>query len=304
MNRIFAVTLAGLLMSSVSLGVAYADGSSSSSNDQNSNNQNSNNQNSNNQNSNDQNSKDNSNKPKLDTFSVSYGDTGVTTASPNGVKILGVETFAGLASGEQTVKTDYGIYTNVSITAVQTGGGNGGEGEDGKNAPPKTFTNFADATAQTPYSLSFSSSSGNGPDYFGFYLPNADAGATLTFLRNGVVVGTLTGSQIDAGFSGGSNNGGGDNQTSYANGHFVSIFDKTGSFDTIKFSDSGEGQGFLTGDHTVGSFDNGVGQLGGGGGLAGGVPEPAAWTMMIVGVGLIGGALRRRRATSLAAGAA
>jgi hypothetical protein len=31
-----------------------------------------------------------------------------------------------------------------------------------------------------------------------------------------------------------------------------------------------------------------------------GVPEPAAWTMMLVGVGMAGGALRARRRTAAA----
>ena len=33
-------------------------------------------------------------------------------------------------------------------------------------------------------------------------------------------------------------------------------------------------------------------------GLAGGVPEPATWAMMILGLGAVGGAMRRRRATT------
>ena len=32
----------------------------------------------------------------------------------------------------------------------------------------------------------------------------------------------------------------------------------------------------------------------------GGVPEPATWAMMLVGVGMVGGAMRMRRKTALA----
>lgn len=71
-----------------------------------------------------------------------------------------------------------------------------------------------------------------------------------------------------------------------------------GDFTSYAFLNNGPTKG--TGVSTVGS--NAVGVAGGGGGSPGGiVPEPATWAMMLVGMGLVGGSMRRRTTRVVAA---
>ena len=289
MNKLFAVTLAGLLLSGVSLSVAYADDSSSKEDASYSK-----------DNSGEKDQKDGGSIQKTDLFSINFGKVGDTKSEAGyNLKFSGVETFAELKPGQQDFKTAFGtdgeivgVYNNVSIKAMSLSG-DGKEGEDGKPSDPKGFVNFALATPQSPYSLTLYSKDSLGLDYIGFYMPKADSNATLSFYKGGVLVGTVTGDQLNKGFD----NGGEDSSKGNDSGRFIDIYDKTGSFDMVKFSDGKEGGAFETENHTIGYFDNGSHS-------AGAVPEPAAWTMMILGVGLIGGALRRRRSGVAASAAA
>lgn len=66
----------------------------------------------------------------------------------------------------------------------------------------------------------------------------------------------------------------------------LGAFIQPGTYKTIVFGDDQAGRLVVT-------------DLGGGNG-GGVVPEPASWAMLIAGFGLVGGAIRRRRATAIA----
>ncbi|MFN7174522.1 MAG: PEPxxWA-CTERM sorting domain-containing protein, partial [Thermaurantiacus tibetensis] len=70
---------------------------------------------------------------------------------------------------------------------------------------------------------------------------------------------------------------------------FVNFF-MTGSerLTRVVFTNSGGGTGFESDNHTVGYFTHMSGNA---------IPEPGTWAMLIVGFGLIGLAMRRRRDT-------
>ena len=255
--------------------------------------------------------KEHGGKPMPDVFAISYEKPGVDNTT-TGVKFLnfGVETFANLKPGVQSFDTNYGTggaivggYTDLGIKYASSVPGTGDskltEQElvelqkqlKEKGETSKTPLTYAYAPPGSTIDLQLSAKNGLGIDYLGFYLPTTDQNGTVTFYRDGVEVGSLSQEAFQKGFEGES-----DDQK--GQGVFVNIFDKNGAFDEVKFTSGEEGSGFFSGDHTVGQFDNG------GGGGAGAVPEPATWTMMILGVGLIGGALRRRRGAMSAAAAA
>ncbi len=68
---------------------------------------------------------------------------------------------------------------------------------------------------------------------------------------------------------------------------FVNLFDTTGSISNIVFSQSVGYAGFESDNHTVGHYEGGITGFS--------VPEPAAWALMIFGLGGIGGVTRLRR---------
>ena len=63
---------------------------------------------------------------------------------------------------------------------------------------------------------------------------------------------------------------------------------------TITFSGLGRSVTFVGQDATLGADDFNFTLAGGGGG---GVPEPATWAMMLIGFGIVGGAMRGRKAS-------
>lgn len=66
---------------------------------------------------------------------------------------------------------------------------------------------------------------------------------------------------------------------------FWGVIDKNNPFDAIRFGNTASGSDFFGfDDMTIGDVEQVTG-----------VPEPATWAMMIVGMGAVGGALRRRR---------
>ncbi len=228
----------------------------------------------------------------LDAFNLTYENAGVehTTA---GFTVVGVETFDARPTGFDTFTTDFGTagaftgsYTSVQIHSADQYGSAGGTG------------NYAVAFNGTPYSITLTADPvkvPGGVNYFGYYLSALDGGNLVQFFRAGVLVGQLDPSGVlarigskpayfgnpDAPFKG--QNGG----QPYA---FINFFDTNGTFDTVKFSQT-TGGGYELDNHTVGYYTTVSGNT---------VPEPAAWTLMIAGFGLVGGSLRRR-ATTVAA---
>ncbi len=296
MNRFFTITIAGLLMSCVGSSIAFADGNPSDVLDKEKAASNS--------------DSETKTKSVADILSIGFESPGIaTTTAGENFKYYGVESFANLKPGVQNFDTNYGTggmivggYTDLGIKYASSIDGGSytklteeeliKQGEDASKSPSL----FAYAAAHSSIDLKLSTKDGQGIDYLGFFMPTIDQTGQVTFYRKGVQVASVSGDQLLKGLS--------ENDGKDAKGVFINIFDKNGNFDEVKFSDTGDGQGFFTSDHTVGRFENGVDGAGKSGGDVGGVPEPATWTMMIIGVGLIGGALRRRRATGLAAVAA
>ena len=190
-----------------------------------------------------------------------------------------------------------GSYTNTEVLNADQYGGAGGTGQY-----PVAF--YAGGTGA--YTLSLTSQPGISADYFGYWLSALDAGNTLTFLEQGKAVYTFSASDALKAVTSLKNNGAyfGNPSPGYTgqDGNepfvFLNFFDKTGSFDQIQFSEGAKfGGGYESDNHTVGydviSYGNGVT-------IPTGVPEPATWAMMILGVGVVGASLRRRRANGFA----
>jgi len=105
---------------------------------------------------------------------------------------------------------------------------------------------------------------------FGLYWGSIDAYNTLTFLKGGSTVFTLTGGGVPLAVDNG-------NQTSDLSNKYVNFaFTGGSSYDTVVFNS------------TSPAFE--VDNLA----VAGGVPELSTWAMMIVGFGLVGLQVRRR----------
>ncbi len=260
------------------------------------------------------------------TFDVSYNleqpgvenanieSTQATFTTVGGVSAYGVETFNGLAPGMDSFRTDFGTggliegqYTNVQINKADEYGGAGGSGQY-----PVAFSN-------TPYQLTLNTSVKGGVNYFGFWLSALDAGNYVTFysgdkelfqFRPSDLINAIKDSPDASAYYGNPNPSfqGQDGGEPFA---FVNFFDTKGSFNRVVFQEVNYGGGYESDNHTVGHF---VGPETGAPvtlvdsleppvtstvpppvGIAG-VPEPATWAMMTLGVSVLGAILRRRRA--------
>ena len=189
----------------------------------------------------------------------------------------------------------------IQINSADQFGGAGGD------------SNYIVAFPNTPYTLSLKSDIKGGVNYFGFWLSALDKGNTLTFSdANGKdlftfnpqdVINAIDTTKTPSQYYG--------NPTADFHGQdknepfvFLNFFDTTGSFNKITFKEVNFGGGYESDNHTVGHYLT-MGQgttvpltLSGGA-----VPEPEAWTLMIVGIGAVGGVLRRRRQVTLAVAA-
>lgn len=218
-------------------------------------------------------------------FNVTYEAAGAqnTTAT---FATKGIETFNSRATGTQSFKTDFGTngvisgtYNNVGVNSADVFGGAGGTG------------NYAATFTSGGYSLDLTTTDSRGINYFGFWLSALDSGNQLTFYKGGTNVFTLSAAQIANMFADkpayyGNPNASKSGNTSqpYA---FLNFYDTNDTFDKIVFSQTPQGGGYESDNHTVGFFTSQSG--------AAAVPEPSTWALMFCGLGMVGAAMRRRK---------
>jgi hypothetical protein len=209
-------------------------------------------------------------------ITITVESAGVTATSVAGT--YAVETFtaapvAYMQDYVHTVSAGAGqvtfSYTDVNVRGADVYSGVAG----GNYAGTYNGIGFHDPEGPS-YTLDVSST--GGPiNFFGAYFASTDATNTLTFLKAGNVVGTVTLDQVWA-------------LADYPLGdqmHVYASFSFTGgaTYDQIVFYQPNSPRGFESDNHTVGTLSESP------------MPEPAAWAMMLVGFGAMGTALRRRR---------
>ena len=236
----------------------------------------------------------------------------------------GVETFESMPANTypQSFSTTFGtsgvgstikgVYSSVNGNGVQINtadqyGAAGGAG------------NYIVAFPSTPYTLTLSTDVKGGVNYFGFWLSALDQGNTVTlsdannkalFTFNPKdVINAINTTKTPSDYYGNPNpqfvSWNGKGQDSNEPFVFINFFDTTGSFSKVTFSEVNYGGGYESDNHTVGHYLT----MGQGTTIpltlsVTAVPEPATWTMMILGVGGVGAALRTRRRRATAALAA
>ncbi|MFQ3666151.1 MAG: PEPxxWA-CTERM sorting domain-containing protein [Sphingomonadaceae bacterium] len=207
--------------------------------------------------------------------------------------VKGVERFENVPLGlNGGFTTDFGTggviqatYTGGRIDGPNVFGSAGGSGQH-----IVTFSNF-----QAPFNvidISFTTTLESGLNYFGFWLSALDGGNRIEFFSGGTSLGQITPANVSSAVGacpGGPYCGnpnapflGGNPNEPYA---FLNIYFKPGiTYDQIRIFQIGGG-GYESDNHTVGFFlEMNV------------IPEPGTWAMMIAGFGLVGAAMRRRRA--------
>ncbi len=245
--------------------------------------------------------------PGVQNTTATFSAGGVETfeAMPAQTYPQSFTTSFGTSGAGSTIK---GVYSSVNGNGVQINtadqyGGAGGTG------------NYAVAFSNTPYSLSLTTDVAGGVNYFGFWLSALDKGNTVTlsdannnalftFNPKDVINAINTTSNPSEYYGNPTDNFKGQNSGEpYV---FINFFDTTGSFSKVTFSEVNFGGGYESDNHTVGHYLT-MGQgttvpltLS----VTAGVPEPATWTMMILGVGGVGAALRTRRRRMTVASAA
>lgn len=242
--------------------------------------------------------------------------TSTTFSKVDGQSAFGVETFTGLKAGVQSFSTDFGTgglitgaYSNVQINNADQYGGAGGAGQY-----PVAFPN-------TPYQLTLTTSKGvGGVNYFGFWLSALDPGNYVTFYNGSKevfqfrpidLIDALKAAPDSSAYYGNPNPNrkGQDGGEPFA---FVNFYDTGATFNKVVFQEVNYGGGYESDNHTVGHYIGApTGKV-----IAlpassqppvnaplpvSGAPEPGAWSTMILGIGLVGAMLRRRRAAGLAA---
>lgn len=223
--------------------------------------------------------------PASATVVVSIEAPGVTSTSANGGP-FSVQSFDTASAGFQTGFTDTVgavtfTYAGIDVRPADQFGGVGGSQYaatyNGLNFPPY------DASAGS-YTLGVTST--GGPiNYFGAYFSAQDSNNRLTFLRNGNTLAVFTPAVVVAATAG---------TPAYTQGGLLNVFVNfyfTGgqTYDAILFEAAGNGTGFESDNHTVGSFVPPIPPT-----IIDSIPEPGTWAMLIVGFGMVGVAARRR----------
>jgi len=211
------------------------------------------------------------------------------------------QTFTDTAHPATTITMNYTGASGVQINPADQYGGAGGN------------SNYIAAFASTPYTLSLSSTAlQGGVNYFGYWLSALDRGNQalfygpdnkLLFTFNpkdvlNVVTSSLNSheyySNPNAPFKGA------DYSEPFV---FLNFFDTTGSFSKIVFQEvPANAGGYESDNHTVGHYIS----MGQGtiiplvNSIQSAVPEPATWTMMLVGFGCLGLGLRANRRQAIA----
>jgi hypothetical protein len=221
---------------------------------------------------------------------VGYDGSFTTDFGTNGA-ITGV--YQGL--GKNYVR---GTADKVQINAADQYGGAGGTG------------NYAVAFSNTPYEVTLSSAkSVGGVNYFGYWLSALDPGNFVTFYSGDKVLFSFNPQDVINAIDAKNQYYGNPNANFIGQDGgepfvFLNFYDTTGSFSKVVFQEINYGGGYESDNHTVGHYTTESGTpvtLKNSGTTAPaplptGVPEPAVWTMMILGLGATGAVLRRRRA--------
>ena len=231
----------------------------------------------------------------FETSSAFNGTSDVSSPLAPSSNVAGKQSYLQVTTDFGTNGQITGVYDNVQVIKADVYGGAGGTGQ---------YAVSFGGDRGAPYSLTLSAAPGLSVNYFGYWLSALDKGNTLTFYEAGKEVFKFTAADVLAAINKIPDNGAyygnpnashpGDTTQPYV---FLNFFDQTGSFDKIVFSEVGNGTaGYETDNHTVGyqviSYGKGVP-------ISGAVPEPTSWALMILGVGGVGAALRRRRANGL-----
>jgi hypothetical protein len=209
----------------------------------------------------------------------------VTTSA--GFDYVGVETFDSRL-GQANFISDFGggpisgAYKGVNVIGFNQYGG----------AEHQGAYAVAGLGVTSSYSIAFSDTGANGINYFGYWLSALDAGNTVEFFNDGTSLGTFDPANVIAALGASSADYRGNPYTGENIGEryaFLNFYLTAGTFDQIVFLQKPGTAGYESDNHTVGWYN----KIGDGTEIPG-VPEPATWAMMILGIGMAGGVMRRR----------
>ena len=198
---------------------------------------------------------------KADAFALSYEPARVQSANQTalcanpGTRVctVGVENFdtrttnTSFSTDFGTSGTITGVYSAVTTAAADQYGGAGGTGK------------YATTVTATPYNIALTSTLTTGINYFGFWLSALDGGNQVSFYKNNVLLYSFLPSTLVAavGACSASNPYCGNPNSQFAGLNtnepyaFVNFFDTNGSFDSVRFVQSGGG-GYESDNHSVG----------------------------------------------------